>query len=83
MTIRELWTQLQADYALVAGPWLAEELAGATVTATLIDGTTTLTATTRSPWLPWLRKQLAPGASRKASAIAGRAVRVEFEGVGE
>lgn len=36
-----------------------------------------------SPWLPWLRKQLAPGASRKASAIAGRRVRVEFVEVGE
>ena len=83
MTIRELWTQLQADYALCSGPWLAEELAGATVTATLIDGTTTITAATASPWLPWLRKQLAPGASRKASAIAGRRVRVRFEGVGE
>ena len=35
------------------------------------------------PWLPWMRKQLAPGASRKASAIAGRRVVVRFEGVGE
>lgn len=83
MTVRELWTQLLSDYALTTASWLAEELATATVTATLVDGTTTITAATASPWLPWLRKQLAPGASRKASAIAGRRVRVEFEGVGE
>lgn len=83
MTIRELWQALLSDYTLSSGPWLAEELATATVTATLVDGATTITAATRSPWLPWLAKQLAPGASRKASAIAGRRVVVRFEGVGE
>ena len=78
MTVRDLWSQLLADYALSAGPWLAEELSTATVSAALVDGATTITAATRSLWLPWLRKQLAPGASRKASIIAGRAVKVEF-----
>lgn len=83
MTVRELWNQLLSDYTLATGPWLAEELATATVTAAVVDGATTITAATGSPWLPWMRKQLAPGASRKASAIAGRRVVVEFEGVGE
>ncbi len=82
MTARELWNHLLADYALQSYPWL-EALAAATVTAVIGDDAVTITAATASPWLPWLRKQLAPGASRKASAIAGRAVRVEFVEVGK
>lgn len=41
MTVRELWNQLMADYALSAS-WLAEELATATVTAAVVDGATTI-----------------------------------------
>ncbi len=82
MTVRELWGHLLADYAIQPGPWL-EALTTATVTAAVVDGATTITAATGSPWLSWMRKQLAPGASRKASAIAGRRVVVVFEGVGE
>lgn len=80
MTARDLWGHLLAEYSHQPGPWL-EALAGASVTAAVGDDIVTITAATASPWLPWLRKQLAPGASRKASAIAGRRVRVEFEEV--
>lgn len=82
MTVRELWGQLLADYA-IAQDWLTEELTDARVTAAAGDGVTTLTVATGSDWLPWLQAKLTTNASRKASAIAGRAVRVEFVGVGE
>lgn len=82
MTVRDLWSQLLAAYAINPGPWL-EDLAGATVTIALADDVVTLTAATSSPWLCWLQAKLATNASRKATAIAGRAVRVEFVEVGE
>ena len=77
MTVRELWSRLMTDYA-VALDWLPAELAGANVTATVVEGTTTLTVATGSRWLPWLQAKLSHSASRKATAIAGRRVMVEF-----
>jgi hypothetical protein len=77
MTVRDLWRELLAAYAINPAPWL-EALAGATVTVVVAEDLVTLTAATSSPWREWLQAKLSHSASRKATAIAGRRVRVEF-----
>ena len=83
MTVLELWGRLMVEYSHAGHDWLAEELADARHTTAMVDGVYVITAATSSPWLCWLQARLATNASRKATAMAGRRVRVEFVEVGE
>jgi hypothetical protein len=76
MTVLELWKQILLEYSYTGQGWVAEELGDARYATEMVDGVFVITAATSSPWLCWLQAKLATNASRKATAIAGRSVRV-------